>query len=370
VGHDGHPVSFLGALLLMPSMDVSVNMVSLFAFIVTLGMVVDDAIVVGENIYNLRQKGVDFVEAAIKGAREVASPVTFSIATTIAAFTPMFFVPGFTGKLYRVIPVIVVTVLTISLFESLFILPAHLANSKGRTERGVIAAIDRVQERFSNAFERWVARWYSPVLAATTRQRYLTLAVGLAMLATAAGYVAGGRIGFTFLPKIEGDVVFAQVKMPFGTSVEDTKAAQEKMLASAQRVMQEFGGEERYSRGMFAQVGAHSASGGPRGGAVQGSGSHLAEVQLILVPADQRDFIASDFVKRWREDIGAIAGADTIQFSYSTGASAGAPIDLEISHTSMEALERAAADLTDKMRAFAGVKDLENGFSEGRPSST
>lgn len=362
----GIPISFIGTVLFMPLQDVSINMISLFAFIVTLGIVVDDAIVVGEAVYQRRRDGMPFVKASIAGLRDVATPVVFSVLTTVIAFSPLLFVPGVMGKFFRNIPLVVITVLLLSLVESLLILPAHLAHGKRTGKKGILAAIDRQQRKVSRGLERHIEFFYKPVLRMALRFKFLTVAACLALFSLSIGYVAGGHIDFTFLPKIEGDVLFAQVRMPYGTPANTTSAAKERMRVAAEEVLEEFGGADEVGRGMFAQLGAHSASGGPRAGRPTGTGGHLGEVVVILVPADQRDFTAADFAKRWREKIGAIAGAETLQFTFATGASGGAPIDVELSHRELAVLETAATKLAGELSQFSGVKDIENGFSPGK----
>lgn len=361
----GIPVSFLGALLLMPSMDVSVNMISLFAFIVTLGMVVDDAIVVGENIHNLRQKGVDFVDAAIQGAREVAVPVTFSIATSIAAFMPMFFVPGFSGKLYRVIPAIVVTVLALSLLESLFILPAHLGHLKAPPKTGWYAAFYKRQQKVAGALTWFILRVYAPVLKVVLRQRYVSIAVGMAMLILSVGWVAGGRTAFRYMPSIDGDLIIASVEMPYGTSVEQTEAARDRIVQAGMEVLEDHGGSD-IARGVFAQIGAlRPADPGQPGGVV--SGGHLANVQLLLVPADYRDVTSTQMIHELREKVGRIPGVESLRFSADIGPNLGKPIDVELSHESNETLELASKELAMTLRDYEGVFDVDDGFDSGKP---
>lgn len=167
----GIPISFLGAILFMPALDVSLNMISLFAFILTLGIVVDDAIVTGEAVYKHRMDGASPMEAAILGVKEVAMPVTFSVLTTVIAFSPLLFVPGVTGKLFRVIPSIVIPILLLSLFESLFVLPAHLGHSGSESTRGVMGSLARAQRRFARLLERGVERFYVPMAHVVVRQR-------------------------------------------------------------------------------------------------------------------------------------------------------------------------------------------------------
>ena len=361
----GIPISFLGALLFMPSMDVSVNMISMFAFIVTLGMVVDDAIVVGENIYTFRQRGMSHVDAAVHGVSQVATPVTFSIATTVAAFSPMLFVPGFMGKLFAVIPMIVISVLVISLVESLFVLPAHLGHQKDARPGGVFHWIGERQQVVSRALERFIERRYAPVLKATLRRRYFALAVGVSSIIITAGIVAGGRISFHFMPQLDGDIVVAQVELPYGSSVEQTERVRARMESAAKRALEDFGGDEA-KRGVFSQVGALFAAGGPRP-AGAASGGHLANVQVFLTPSDEREFESREFLERWRELTGPVFEARKLTFSASMGPSAGSPVDVELNHPDADVLEAAAAEVEQALEGYAGVRDIENGNAEGKP---
>jgi len=410
----GIPVSFLGSLLFMPSLDLSVNMLSMFAFIVTLGIVVDDAIVVGENIYELRKRGMSFIDAAVSGARQVAMPVTFSVLTTVAAFTPMLFVPGFSGKFFAVIPAIVISVLLISLVESFFILPSHLSHApSGRPMWmrmiiwalplgiiGLIAALAApipmpgwqlpvgglvfgalippaffvVDTVFS--FLRVYAdkllffginRLYKPTVTWLMEYRYIALAGTLAFTFAMCGQIGGGRIKFTFMPHVESDVVGAEIALPFGAPVEDTEVMSDRLVAAAQRVLAKHGGAPKLSRGIFSEVGAHIPAGGPvsLGNGAQG---HVTYTQVYLVPSDERDFTATEFVKEWRAELGEVAGIDTINFKDAIGGpSAGAPIDVMLIHSDIQVLESAAAELAEKLGTFAGVKDIDPGFKRGKP---
>lgn len=361
----GIPISFMGALLLMPTLGVSINMITLFAFIVVLGMVVDDAIVVGENIFERTQQGQSYLEAAIGGTREVGIPVVFSVLTTVAAFTPIFFVPGFSGKLFSVIPLIVISVLLISLFESLFILPAHLGHMKRPGAKGVYGAIFRQQQKVTRGLDRFIARFYSPLVRAALRWRYLTVAIGVAMLIVTIGYVRAGLIGFRFFPAIDGDVITCSIELPYGASVEQTRAVQRRVIGEAQKLLEEHGGDA-IKRGLFAQIGSRGG-GGMGGGAVQTSGGHLANVQVYLVASDQRDFDSSTFAAEWRERVGPVVEAKSVQFNFNMGPSAGRPVDVEISHRDDKVLEAAANDVVTALRSYGGVTDVENGVALGKP---
>ncbi len=360
----GIPISFIGSLFFMPTMDVSVNMISLFAFIVTLGMVVDDAIVVGEAVYKHRQEGMGRLDAAIAGVREVAGPVVFAIATTCMAFAPLLFVPGVMGKFFKVIPMIVITVLLISLVESLVVLPAHLAHSSN-SERGLFGFIHKQQQRISRMIEWLIDRTYVPTVRWAVNNRYLTAAICMSMLIATMGLVAGGRIGFTFMPKIERDEIKAQLEMPFGTSIEQTRIARQKLEDALGEALATFGDPDEPVRGVFAYAGAHSGNRGP-GGNRGGSASHMAEVSVYLVPMSDRDFTAADLTRVWRERVGDIAGAETLTFNFSSGPADGSPVDIELSHPDMETLETAAERLAEIVGTYGGAKDIDDGFALGK----
>ncbi len=361
----GVPISILGSFLLFPTFDVSINMLSLFAFIVTLGIVVDDAIVVGENIYELRQRGYSYIQAAIQGARQVAVPVTFSILTNIATFVPLMFVTGIMGKFFRVIPIIVISVFTISLIESLYVLPAHLGHQHPPKDHGLFAFLFRRQQQVSRGLSWFVHTCYAPFLRLALRNRYLTIAAGVAVLILMLGVVVGGHINFTFFPRVDGDVVTANAVLPFGAPVAETKKVEERLLETAREVLAENGGDN-ILRGIMALVGNNAGRRGP-GPSGGGTGSHLCSVQVYMVPSGERSISATQFAKIWREKTGEMAGLESLTFLFSSGFSAGSPIDVELSHPDIDVLETAAAELANTLQSFTGVKDIDDGFTLGKP---
>lgn len=360
----GIPISFIGALVFLPSMDVSINMLSLFAFILVLGMVVDDAIVVGEAVYRWRSQGMSRMRAAIRGVREVAVPVTFAIITTVVAFMPMLFVPGIMGKFFRVIPVVVISVLVMSLFESLFILPAHLAHSKRPANRGVFGFIHHQQERFSQFLERSIHRYYEPMVSAAARRHYLTMAVGMAMLFASCGLLAGGRVNSEFFPNIDSDVIMVSIEMPYGTAIERTQDVHDRVLTSVYEVLGQHGGDD-IVKGIYANVGGAGLAQNDPGRPPSG-GTHLAEVAIYLVGSDDRDITTSEFARLWRERVGEVPGVERMQFTFNTGPASGAPVDVELSHPDMERLRAAAGALAARISEFAGTYDVNDGFENGK----
>jgi multidrug efflux pump subunit AcrB len=345
----GIPVSFLGSMLLLPVLDVSINMVSMFAFIVTLGIVVDDAIVVGENVYYHRQNGLGWFASAIKGAREIAMPVNFSVLTNMVAFMPLFFIPGFMGKIYRQIPVVVISVFAISLVESLFILPAHLAHTRQLKESGLFGRLAAKQQRFSAFFSRTVRTRYGPFLEWALRWRYVTLAVGIMILLLAVGLVKSGRMGFELFPKVESDYAKVTAVLPYGSAVEKTAGVQQILIEAARQVVARNGGDE-LSEGIYALLDGNTSS-----------------VQIYLTPPEKRPISTARLTQLWREAVANIPGLESLKFeSDAGGPGRGSSIAVELSHRNIEVLERASAELAEAMGYYPNVVDIDDGFSPGK----
>jgi len=345
----GIPISFLGSFLLLPALGISFNMVSMFAFIVTLGIVVDDAIVVGENVYYNRQQGMGWLDASITGARDIAMPVTFSVLTNMVTFMPLFFVPGFMGKIFKEIPVVVVTVFFISLIESLFILPAHLAHTGKRSQAGLFVKIHGWQQRFSDFFIRMVKTRYGPFLGLVLRWRYISFSTGVLILLLAFGYVKSGRMGFELFPKIESDYAAVTAVLPFGTSVNRTLEVQQKLVKSGKAVAERNGGS-KLVEGIYASVDGNQA-----------------EVRIYLTPPKVRPISTAKMTQLWREETGEIAGLESIKFeSDAGGPGRGAAIAVELSHRDIKVLEQASAELAAALEYFPNVIDIDDGFSPGK----
>lgn len=364
----GIPISFLGALILLPSLEVTINLISLFAFIITLGLVVDDAIVVGESSYRQRQEGAALATAAIEGAHEVARPVLYSIMTTCIAFTPMLFV-GVAGQFFRNIPLVVILVLAASLVESLLVLPAHLSEPMPRVLRFVLTpflwTMSKLRsDKVSTWLDGFVERRYVPMVRRAVTWRYATFAAGLALLALSAGLVFGGHIKTAFLPSIEDDQVRATIRMPVGSSFQRTREMQEHFVRAARAVKVEHEGEP--ITGIYAQNGVllqlDSSSAAP-----PDTGPHVATVVVDLVPADERTFSSSEFSEKWRAAVGEVPQVDRVTYQYTTGATAGAPINVRLTHENEETLEAAAGELARALRKYHGVVDVDRGFTRGKP---
>ena len=372
----GIPISFLGALAVMPSADVSINLISLFGFIVVLGIVVDDAIVVGENIFTHQQRGEDPKLGAIRGAQEVAMPVFFAVLTTVAAFAPMVAVPGNIGKIMRVLPLVVIPCLLFSLVESLIILPNHLSHSPKNSNRkphGIFAWWQRFQNAFASGFERMILKLYRPTLEIVLRWRYMAIAVGLAVLIITGSLIAGRIVRFTFFPDVEADYVAAMLTMPQGTSVDVTEEAIARLEASAVLMQKEL--EDQTTDGspvihhMFAAIGEQPYRTGQssNGGGVAGnfSGGHLGEVTIELAKSENRTIGAKAIAERWRELTGPIPDAEELTYT-SALFSAGEAINVHIAGLDMQQLQEASGRIQDALTQYPGVYDITSSFKLGK----
>jgi multidrug efflux pump subunit AcrB len=344
----GIPISFMGSLLVLPAMGVSINMVSMFAFIVTLGIVVDDAIVVGENVYHHHQRGIPWFNAAVSGTREIAMPVTFSVLTNMIAFAPMFFIPGILGKVFKQIPVVVISVFAVSLIECYLILPAHVGHQKP-LRKGFFSRIHAWQQKFSNAFVRFVNQRYGPLLGLALRWRYVTMSLGVAVLLIVVGYAKSGRMGFELFPKIESDYAKVTATLPFGTAFQKTEKVQQMLVKAAQEVVAENGGKT-LMEGIFARINGNQA-----------------DVRIYLTPPNKRPISTAQITERWRERVGVIPGLESILFeSDAGGPGRGAAITVELSHKDIGLLEKAAADVAKALGFYPIVKDIDDGFAPGK----
>ncbi|HKK99256.1 MAG TPA: efflux RND transporter permease subunit, partial [Desulfotignum sp.] len=344
----GIPISILGSFVFLPLTDFSINVVSMFAFIVTLGIVVDDAIVVGENIYFYREQGKKFLDAAILGAKDMAVPVVFSILTNIAAFLPIMFVTGTMGKIFKVIPMVVIMVFVISLVECLFILPAHLSH-ENRPPGKVMGWMIARQKRISLGLSWLVKQVYRPVLYALVKNRYITASVGVAVLAIMVGYIQSGRISTTLMPRIESDYAFVTVTLPYGASDEKTAAVSKIITDAAESVVADNGGPQ-LSRGRYTRV-----------------NENVITSRILLTPPDIRPMSTAKVTRLWREAAGAIPGLESIVFQSDRGGpGSGASVTIELSHRDIDTLDAASIMLADELADFPATKDIDDGSARGK----
>lgn len=373
----GIPVAFLGTLWLLPALDVSINVLSLFSFILVLGIVVDDAIVIGENVFTKKQRGMSGYEAAVKGAQEVSVPVIFGVLTTVTVFVPMLFLPGVMGKIMTVFPSVVIPTLLFSLVESQMVLPSHLKHVVVRSEQtlgGIPGLWTRFQSRISGGLEDFVVRAYKPFLSRVLEWRYVVLSAAASFLLVTTALVVSGVPKLRFFPDAEADNVIADLTMPQGTPQAVTRRALDQLETAVVRLreelqqrMPEHGGKA--IRHVLTSLGdqpfrsTRSSNGGRERSTF--SGSHLAEVNIQLAPAESRDFSSAEVAARWRELAGPIADAVELTFSSSLFIS-GAPINVELAGSNVDQLREAAQRLKDELRHYPGVFDPADSFRPGK----
>lgn len=346
----GMTISFVGGVLILPVVDVSINMISMFAFLVVLGIVVDDAIVVGENIHEYRQRGYDRMTAAIKGTRDIAAPVTFTILTTVVAFVPVMFIPGTTGKFWWPFPVVVIIVLFLSLIEALFILPAHLAHSQPATKTRLGKVIHDRQQIIAKKFDQFIDQRYRPFIERCLTFRYITISTALAFLIIAGAYGTSDHMGMIMMPRVAADEIEAGVRLPVGTTL-DQAAKVAIDITDSTYTMFEKHDLFKVAEGIKTNV----------------RGQNFIDVEIVMRPPDERDMSAAEVIELWREEIGDIAGVDQITFEAERGPGGWRDdISVDLSHTDTEVLAEASQVFKARMDEFANTRNLNDNYEKGK----
>jgi multidrug efflux pump subunit AcrB len=373
----GIPIAMLGTLALFAPFGLTINTMSIVGFILVLGVVVDDAIVVGERVYAHERQAENQISAAIEGTAEVAVPVIFGVLTTMAAFIPVLFAPGRIGQFFSVIGYVVVICLVFSIIESQLILPAHLAHRRiaprSRRSNPFIERWLDFQEQLSERIENFAEQRYGNALTKVLEWRYLALAAGVGVLTLALALIVSGRIAVQFFPNISGDQVVARLTMPEGIPVESTMAAA-RQIESASEILSEELNRTRPDQPPVIQhvlttIGLRLANGGPGGGlssSLAAPVNHQADIGLSLLPAAERGELSSDEIaNRWRELTGPIPDSVELTFSASQ-LTVGDAISIQIRGRNVNDLAAAAADIRAELARFDGVTDISDSFRPGK----
>jgi multidrug efflux pump subunit AcrB len=356
----GIPTSLMGGLLLLPLFGATLNMLSLFAFIVTIGVVVDDAIMIGEAIYVQRSKGLNHLSAAVQGVKEMGGPVILATFTTIAAFMPCFFVPGEMGALFRQIPAVIVPVLLVSLIESLFILTAHLAVDK--PERRWVAWLSRPQQIVNSRLEFFVQGKFRGFLKAGISRPGILFASALFLLLITVGGIAGGLLGFSFTPTIESDTVIVQATLPYGTPRQKSVAVQQALVETANIVLHDNNME---SPGMFSLIGTRLEEGEVEVETL--TGSHYISVLMALPTEAERTLSGPEFAEAWQNAFGKPDELEALNFTGETNVTGGEPVTLEVFHHDPAVARKVALSLGERLRTIAGLSSVDDGVRVGKP---
>lgn len=363
----GIPVSFAGAIMLMPWLGISINMISLFGFILVLGIVVDDAIIVGENVFRRMRHGEDPKLASPRGTHEVGVIVIFGILTTAVAFTPMLGLSGVSGKIWPNIPLIVIPTLLFSLFQSKLILPAHLALLPKPRKDISPSGFTKFQSLFSHGLEAFVEKTYRPVLKAALHNRYVVLVAFMALLGVCGAFVKHGWITFRFFPDVEAELISAKLTMAKGVPAEDTARAVKQIEEAAQAIgndNKDLNGDS-VIRHMLASVGSQPFQIGFDGVGGAPTGDHLGEITVELSAAKLRSVTAADITAEWRDVVGGIAGATELSFRTDSG-SGGNAIDLEIAGRDITKLEEVSQKIQDQLARYGWVTDITDNNRAGK----
>ncbi len=368
----GIGISFIAAFSIMQFFGVTINLMSLFAFILAIGIVVDDAIVVGENIYAARERGATGLEAAIEGARRITRPVIFAVCTTVAAFIPLLFVPGMMGKIFTAVPIVVISVLVLSLIESLLILPNHLSHLPPpghKTKNPIIRAIEIVQEKVDVGMKRFTNGPLRRGLKFSTNNPGIIIASSIAMIVLSVALVAGGYIRIAFFPEIEADIVTATLEMPEGTSITETRRIADRIemggRAASEKIQKTMAeGDPQLVTAIYTIVGQRVQQSGPHEGGSNALQANVANVQFRLLPGEERTIPADEFANAWRDEVGPIGEAKVLNFK-SELMNFGAPVAVEVSHPNPEVLDVISQKVMAEMALFDGIFDIESDQSEG-----
>ncbi len=358
------PISFLGGLMIMTALGYSLNMITLFALIVVLGIVVDDGIVVGESIFNAQEEGKDNGNTVLKGMKAVIAPVTIGVLTTMAAFAPLIFSTGTFGQIIGFIPVVVIAILFVSMIEAYFILPSHLSHA-GRWSRGFMAD---VRDKVTDKLNVFIDRWFMPVATVALRWRYAMIAGFIAIAVMTASLVTSGVMRFVFFPDVEGDRLFVTVNMPLGTPFDVTKKTMLTVEGYINQVRKDIDKGKSMSafESISVTIGEVSAqSGGPKGSMSAQAANHIGQVRVQLVPTDFREYSASQIEDKIRAYIDDIPGIETLAYQ-SSMLGEEADVEVELSHANEDLLIESSERLKQSLKSIQGTKEVTDSFEEGK----
>lgn len=343
------PIAFLGSFLVFPNLGVSINMISMFAFIIALGIVVDNAIVVGENVYDLRQTGMEPMDAAVRGTKEVATPVVFSVLTNLVGFVPLMLIPGAMGKIWGVIPIVVNVIFLTSLLASLAILPHQLGSMGRKPRHGLMLAIHHMQQKVSEFIRKLIYTGYAPFLDRCIRSRYLVVSAAIAILLLVSAWTMSGRMGLILMPKVEADTAVASVVMPLGTPMNTMVSVMETLEKGAREVIAA-NGKERLSAGVFGRI-----------------FENQIDMRIYLQPPGVRPISTEQVTRLWRQKTGEIPGTERLRFEFDRGGPGGGPsVTVELSHTDITTLETAAQELAKVIEDYPVAHDIDDGYNPGK----
>jgi len=358
----GIPISVAGGLAIMGLAGNSLNMITMFGLIMVLGLIVDDAIVIGENIYSKRQQGMNSLDAAVEGTSEVALPVIAAVMTTIIAFLPLCFITGVMGKFIGQIPIPVIAALSVSLIEGLFILPVHLRHLPVPGEPTILKVpiLSKLRLKVIQILEYVIENIYGPAIYHILHYRYIALSVGICVLLIIGGMIQGSIIKYVFMPQIDDDFIRAKIELPPGTPIRQTKLVGEKVLAGWDKVANDY-----YNKtGKNLTVAAISLI-GTNSGWKSNKQSNLLEVMIELLPSEERNIYYRNLLLQWQTNVGDIPGAIATNYKSFAHGPGGQPIEIELHGEDEKSMSETADKIVAKLNTIYGVYDAQTDYRAG-----
>ncbi len=357
----GIPVSLLATIFVMDLSGQTVNMVSLFGLIMAIGIVVDDAIVVGEHSETLRRRGLSPVEAAEGGALRMLTPVFASSLTTIAAFMPLLSISDVMGQIIAAIPFVAIAVIVASLVECFLVLPGHMRHAlKGKPEEA-----GPFRQAFNNKFNHFRDHQFGRAIDWVLEYRYVTLAMTVGLLIISVGLIAGGRLNFQFFKAPEAERIFANVEMVAGTARSQTQTMVDELERALLQTNEKLGGHLIVTHvakvgTKTSSAGGHSSSGG------SGGSDHLGGIYVELVASDERDVRTETFTDRWRENLKPVAGLQKLTIVAAQAGPPGRDVDIRINGHQLDDLKAAANDVITLLKRYSGISAIEDDLPYGK----
>lgn len=355
----GLPVSFLGALFLLPMLGVTINMISMVGLLIGIGLLMDDAIVIAENIASRLARGDRPMQAAITGVRQVQPGILSSFTTTVMVFGSLAFISGEIGQVLRVVPIVLLVVLTVSLLEAFLILPHHLAHALEHIDQ---RPGSRLREGFERRFNYLRDNVFGRAIDLAVDYRYLTLGLVIMLIMLSIALPAAGKLKFVGFPTIEGDILEARLLLPQGTPLARTEAIVDQLTDALQRTSDRFAEQQPDGAALVQHV---TVLYGENPDANE-TGPHVARIIADLLSAEQRGTSMDELRAAWREQAGLLADVITLTFTEPTLGPGGRALDIRLISSDLQQLQAASAELRQWFGSYAGVIDLSDDLRPGK----
>lgn len=355
----GLPISFLGALFLLPILGITINMISMVGLLIGIGLLMDDAIVIAENIAARLDQGERAIQAAIKGVSQVLPGIMSSFATTLLVFGSLAFITGEIGQILKVMPMVLIVVLSVSLIEAFLILPNHLGHSLEHIENRKPSGF---RARFEKAFDKFRDYRFAPLLDRAVDFRYLTLGIVIMLMILSIALPASGLLKFVGFPDTEGDIVEARLLLPQGTSLQITEELVERISEGAKHVNQQLSSEQPEGQSLISNL---TIVYGENPSADE-SGPHVARIVADLLSAEQRNSSVDDFIIAWRESVGDLPDVISLTFSEPSIGPGGRALEVRLNGQQLNDLKQASNELQNWFNQFAGVVDITDDLRPGK----